>query len=62
MSANADQRYRVNIFLDNGKAVGGLIPVKGTVKAGESASFVYPILQMETEPEAVTLNIRTTTP
>ena len=55
-----DQRYRVNIFLDNGKAAGGLIPTKGAVKPGASASFEYPILQMETEPKAVTLNIRTT--
>lgn len=58
--SNADQRYRVNIFLDNGKAVGGLIPTKGAVKAGESASFMYPVLQMETEPKTVTLTVRTT--
>ena len=40
------QRYRVNIFLDNGKAVGGLIPEKtknGLVKPGETASFIYPV-------------------
>ena len=55
-----DQRYRVNIFLDNGKAAGGLIPTKGKLKAGESATFVYPILQMESEPDSVVLNIRTT--
>jgi hypothetical protein len=60
--SDKDQRYRVNIFLDNGKSAGGFIPTKGTVKAGESASFEYPILQMETEPEEVTLNIRTTEP
>ena len=59
-TSSKDQRYRVNIFLDNDKAVGGLIPRKGMLKAGESGSFVYPVLQMETEPKAVTLNIRTT--
>lgn len=56
------QRFRVNIFLDNGKAVGGLIPrktKKGLVKPGASASFVYPVRGMTGKPKAVTLLIKT---
>ncbi len=56
------QRYRVNIFLDNGKAVGGLIPrktKKGLVKPGESASFVYPVKGMDCGPKSVTLMVKT---
>ena len=55
------QRYRVNIFLDNGKGVGGLIPrktKKGLVKPGETASFVYPVMAMEDKPAAITLMIK----
>jgi major membrane immunogen (membrane-anchored lipoprotein) len=54
------QRYRVNIFLDNGKAVGGLIPrktKKGLVKPGDTASFVYPIKDMATQPKGIFLKI-----
>ncbi|BBO70030.1 hypothetical protein DSCA_39600 [Desulfosarcina alkanivorans] len=56
------QRYRVNIFLDNGKAVGGLIPrktAKGLVQPGETASFVYPVKDMDRGPESVTLMVKT---
>jgi len=56
------QRFRVNIFLDNGKAVGGLIPrktKKGLVKPGASAAFVYPVRGMTGKPQAVTLLIKT---
>jgi hypothetical protein len=56
------QRYRVHIFLDNGKAVGGLIPnnVKnGLVKPGSNASFVYPVTGMPGKPESVMLRITT---
>ena len=55
------QRYRVNIFLDNGKAVGGLIPrktKKGLVKPGATASFKYPVKGMNTKPGAVTLIVK----
>ncbi|MBW1776534.1 MAG: hypothetical protein JRI76_12990 [Deltaproteobacteria bacterium] len=57
-----DQRYRVNLFLDNGKAVGGLIPrktKKGLVKPGTTATFVYPVSQMPRQPKSVLLRIRT---
>jgi hypothetical protein len=56
------QRYRVNIFLDNGKAVGGLIPrktKKGLVKPGETASFVYPVKGMDRGPGSVTVLVKT---
>ncbi|MBW2103245.1 MAG: hypothetical protein JRH05_11335 [Deltaproteobacteria bacterium] len=56
------RRFRVNIFLDNGKAVGGLIPrktKKGLVKPGQTASFIYPVKGMDEKPGAVTLIIRT---
>lgn len=56
------QRYKVNVFLDNGKAVGGLIPVKtkqGLVQPGQTDSFVYPAIQMAKKPKSILLNIRT---
>jgi hypothetical protein len=56
------QRYRVNIFLDNGKAVGGLIPrkvKKGLVQPGQTGSFVYPVGGMGKKPKAITLMIST---
>jgi hypothetical protein len=54
------QRFRVNIFLDNGKAVGGLIPrktKKGLLQPGETDSFVYPVGGVTTQPESVILRI-----
>lgn len=56
------QRYRVNIFLDNGKAVGGLIPrktKKGLVEPGQTASFVYPVSGMDRGPKAIDLIVTT---
>ena len=56
------QRYRVNIFMDNGKAVGGLIPrktKKGLVQPGQTASFVYPVKGMAQRPKAIILKIAT---
>ncbi|NNF98984.1 MAG: hypothetical protein HKM93_06370 [Desulfobacteraceae bacterium] len=56
------QRFRVNIFLDNGKAVGGLIPRKlnnGLVAPGQGQSFTYPVTGMTTKPKGITLIIRT---
>ncbi len=60
--SDTPQRFKVNIFLDNGKAVGGLIPRKtkqGLVKPGETATFVYPVNDMGKMPKAITLMIRT---
>ena len=56
------QRFRVNIFLDNGKAVGGLIPrktKKGLIEPGQSGSFVYPVKGMQTKPKSLILKIST---
>ena len=56
------QRYKVNLFLDNGKAVGGLIPSttkKGLVKPGETDSFVYPVKGMDHQAKSVMLRIST---
>ena len=56
------QRFRVNIYLDNGKGVGGLIPRKtnkGLVEPGQSGSFTYPVGGMTKEPKEVMLVIKT---
>jgi hypothetical protein len=56
------QRYRVNIFLDNGKAVGGLIPRKtnkGLVNPGDTASFVYPVKEMAMQPNELFIKVST---
>jgi hypothetical protein len=59
------QRFRVHIFLDNGKAVGGLIPRKtsgGLVEPGQTASFVYPVNGMMGLPQEIILNVSTVSP
>lgn len=56
------QRFRVNIFMDNGKAVGGLLPrktKKGLLKPGAVAKFSYPVKGMATKPQGVTLLVKT---
>jgi hypothetical protein len=58
------QRYKVNIFLENGKAVGGLIPrttKKGLVEPGQTASFEYPVGGMDRAPESIILMVKTIT-
>jgi len=60
--SNQPQRFRVNIFLDNDKAVGGLIPSavkKGLVKPGQIAKFVYPVNGMNEKPKGITLLVKT---
>jgi hypothetical protein len=60
--SDTDQRFKVNIFLDNGKGVGGLIPRKvksGLVKPGEIAKFTYPVSGMNKKPQSLTLVIKT---
>jgi len=60
--SDVPQRYRVNVFLDNGKAVGGLIPRKtnkGLVQPGQTASFVYPVKGMDGGPKSVTILVKT---
>lgn len=59
--SNTDQRFKVSIFLDNGKAVGGLLPrkiKKGLVKPGQTAKFVYPVKDMDKKPKAITLIVK----
>ena len=59
--SNTDQRFKVNIFLDNGKAVGGLLPrktKKGLVKPGQTVKFVYPVKDIHEKPKAITLTIK----
>lgn len=61
-TSSTDQRYRVNLFLDNGKAVGGLLPRKGkppVIKPGEEASFSYPLKGMAEKAGNVTLLVKT---
>ena len=60
--SSVPQRYKVNIFLDNGKAVGGLIPrttKKGLVEPGQTASFTYPVGGMTTAPQSILLMVKT---
>ena len=60
--SNQTQRFKVNIFLDNDKAVGGLIPrkvKKGLVKPGQIAKFVYPVKGMNEKPKGITLLVKT---
>lgn len=60
--SQTDQRYKVNIFLDNDKAVGGLIPRKtnkGLVKPGQIAKFTYPVKGMDKKAKKITLIIKT---
>ena len=60
--SSTDQRFKVNIFLDNDKAVGGLIPPstkKGLLKPGEVAAFTYPVKGMNQKPHKVILIIKT---
>ena len=54
------QRYRVNIFMDNGKGVGGLIPrktKKGLVQPDQTVSFVYPVKDMAGKAESIDIRI-----
>lgn len=61
-ASKVDQRFKVNIFLDNGKGVGGLLPrkiKKGLVKPGETATAVYPVTSMSEKPNSIMLVIKT---
>ncbi|MDA3789533.1 MAG: hypothetical protein PF503_13705 [Desulfobacula sp.] len=60
--SNEDQRFKVNIFLENGKAVGGLLPrktKKGLIKPGAIAKFTYPVKGMIAAPGKIDLIIKT---
>lgn len=60
--SDTEQRFRVNIFLDNGKAVGGLLPRKtksGLIQPGAVVEYAYPVRGMAQKPEGVFLRIQT---
>jgi len=60
--SNEDQRFKVNIFLENGKGVGGLLPrktKKGLIKPGETAKFTYPVKGVSGSPGKIDLFIKT---
>ena len=60
--SNEDQRFKVNIFLENGKAVGGLLPrkiKKGLIKPGQTAEFTYPVKGVNGAPGKIDLFIKT---
>jgi len=60
--SNEDQRFKVNIFLENGKAVGGLLPrttKKGLIKPGATEKFEYPVKDMIAAPGKIDLIIKT---
>ena len=57
-----EQRFKVNIFLENGKAVGGLLPrktKKGLIKPGQILEFTYPIKGVGHSPGKIDLFIKT---
>ncbi len=57
-----DQRFRVNIFLENGKAVGGLLPAKinkGLMAPGQTLEFTYPVTGMTDVPGKIDLIVKT---
>lgn len=61
-TSQKERRYKVNIFLENGKAVGGLLPRKtknGLVKPGQTISFLYPVKGMTGSPGKVDLFVKT---
>ena len=57
-----DQRFKVNIFLENGKAVGGLLPrktKKGLVKPGQTITFAYPVNGVSSSSGKVDVFVKT---
>lgn len=60
--SNEPLRYRVNIFLPSGKAVGGLVPRKGkppVVKPGQTVKVSYPFKGVTQKPKSFELLIKT---
>ncbi|RJX28828.1 MAG: hypothetical protein C4525_15455 [Desulfarculus sp.] len=60
-ASSKDQRYRVHLWLDNDKAVGGLIPSstkKGLVKPGAKVSFTYFFKGQDTAPGGMTVVVK----
>jgi hypothetical protein len=60
--SSEDQRFKVNIFLENGKGVGGLLPrkiKKGLIKPGATAKFAYPVKGVTAVTGKIDLIIKT---
>lgn len=60
--SQSDQRFRINIFLPDGKGVGGLLPrktKKGLIKPGGVAKFSYPAKGLARIPAEMTVIIKT---
>jgi len=64
-SSDKAQRFRVQIFLlDEGKAVGGLVPVKGkppVLKPGQEEVLTYPVPKASQLPKRLEVVISTIT-
>lgn len=60
--SQSEQRFKINIFLEDGKGVGGLLPrttKKGLVKPGEVAKFAYPAKGVAQIPAEMMVIIKT---
>lgn len=54
-------RYRINVFLPNGKAVGGLVPRKGkppVVAPGAEVKVKYPFKGVTAKPESLEIMVK----
>ena len=59
------QRYRVNIFIPEGRAVGGLVPRKGkppVLEPGQEAQFTYPMKNYNKVPDKIDIVVSTISP
>ena len=59
--SDSPKRFRVNIFLPDGKAVGGLLPLKGNpplAKPGEVVKGEYPVKNLVDHPQTLELLIK----
>jgi len=60
--SDQDQRFKVNIFLPDGKAVGGLLPQstsKGLVNPGAEIKGAYPAQGVAEPPAEISLMVKT---
>ncbi len=60
--SSEDQRFKINIFMENGKAVGGLLPrkiKKGLIKPQASATFAYPVKGLDSTAGKIDILVKT---
>ena len=60
--SDSPQRFRVNIFLPDGKAVGGLITPKGkppVIEPGKEGEFTYPVKNYDKIPPEIEVLVKT---